>query len=149
MSSMDTAHSPLAHRQGCYIIRGNALGDSHRAARKDTIMTELYVQPQGYSSTDAARPPLPDDSPKLQQWADLKGKLGQQLQVRTFVGYAPDPQYTDVRGKLVDVLLVPTSPPVYRWLHDEMWTVKVRLQKDDGSTSALVIDRTTQVEFVG
>lgn len=110
-------------------------------------MAELNVQPQGYSVADATRPPLPDDSPKLQQWQELSRNLGRQMILRTFVGHSPTPQYTDVRGKLVDVLLVPTSPPVYRWLHDEMWTVKVRLQKDDGSISELVIDRTTELEF--
>jgi hypothetical protein len=112
-------------------------------------VTELTVQPQGYSSTDAARPPLPEDSPKLQQWQGLRGRLGQEIRVRTFVGHTTGPEYTDVRGKLVDVLLVPTSPPVYRWFHDEMWTVKVRLAKDDGSVSELVIDRTTQLEYTG
>ncbi len=112
-------------------------------------VVEQDVQPQGYSASDAARPPLPDDSPKLQQWQDLKKRIGQQLRLRTFVGHAPDPQYADVSGVLVDALLVPTSPPVYRWLHDEMWTVKIRLQKEDGSVSTLVIDRTTQLEFPG
>lgn len=106
------------------------------------------VQPQGYSSTDTNQPPLPEDSPKLRTWRDLKAQLGKGVQVRTFVGHTDTPQYTDVRGKLVDALLVPTSPPVYRWLHDEMWTVKVRVQKTDGELSELVLDRTTQVEFV-
>ena len=106
------------------------------------------VQPQGYSSTDAASPPLPEDSPKLQQWRELKGQLGKAVQVKRFVGHTDKPEYSDVKGKLVDVLLVPTSPPVFRWLHDEMWTVKLRLQKTDGELSELVVDRTTQIEFV-
>jgi hypothetical protein len=107
------------------------------------------AQPQGYSSTDAVRPPLPDDSPKLRQWVDLKARLGTQVQVRTFIGYTDKPEYSQVKGKLVDVLLVPTSPPVYRWLHDEMWTVKLWVQKSDGELSELVVDRTTEIEFVG
>lgn len=110
-------------------------------------VTQLNVQLQGYTSTDVAKPPLPDDSPKLQQWQELKGRLGQEIRARTFVGHTPGPEYTDVRGKIVDALLVPTSPPVYRWFHDEMWTVKVRVRKDDGSISELVIDRTTQIEY--
>jgi hypothetical protein len=107
------------------------------------------VQPQGYSSTDAALPPLPSDSPKLQQWTELKGRIGKGIQVRRFVGHTDKPEGTDVKGKLVDVLLVPTSPPVFRWLHDEMWTVKLRVQKADGELSELVVDRTTQIEFAG
>lgn len=107
------------------------------------------VQPQGYSSTDAAQPPLPADSPKLQQWQDLRGRLGQAVQVRTFVGHTDKPEYTDVRGALADVLLVPTSPPVFRWLHDEMWTVKLRVRKADGELSELVVDRTTEITFGG
>jgi hypothetical protein len=118
------------------------------SARKDMTLDQTDVQPQGYSSTDAAQPPLPADSPKLQQWQDLRKNLARQMRVRTFVGHTTQPEYTDVKGKLVDALLVPTSPPVYRWFHDEMWTVKVRLQKDDGSISELVIDRTTQLEYV-
>jgi hypothetical protein len=107
------------------------------------------VQTQGYCSTDASRPPLPADSPKLQQWDELKGRIGQAVRVRTFVGHTDKPEYTDVRGTLVDVLLVPTSPPVFRWLHDEMWTVKLRLKKTDGEISELVVDRSTEIEFVG
>ncbi len=106
------------------------------------------VQPQGYSSTDVAKPPLPADSPKLQQWEQLRTELGRQVQVRTFVGHTEKPEYYEVKAKLVDVLLVPTSPPVYRWLHDEMWTIKLRVQKADGELSELVVDRTTQIEFV-
>lgn len=105
------------------------------------------VQPQGYSSTDAAQPPLPADSPKLQKWQELKDRLGRPVRVRTFVGHAEKPEYTNVRGDLVNVLLVPTSPPVYRWLHDEMWTIKLRLRKADGEISELVVDRTTQIEL--
>jgi hypothetical protein len=107
------------------------------------------TQPQGYSSTDALRPPLPDDSPKLLQWEQLKTRLGQQVQVRTFVGHTDKPEYSQVNGKLLDVLLVPTSPPVFRWLHDEMWTIKLWVQKSDGEISELVVDRTTEIEFVG
>jgi hypothetical protein len=110
-------------------------------------VADMGVQPQGYSSTDEARPPLPADSPKLQQWHDLKTRLGHAIRVRTFVGHTDKPEYTDVRGTLVDTLLVPTSPPVFRWLHDEFWTVKVRLRKPDGELSEMVVDRTTQLEF--
>jgi len=112
------------------------------------VSETIEVQPQGYSSTDEVRPPLPDDSPKLQQWQQLKAQLGRPVKVRTFVGHAPQPVYSEVQGRLTDALLVPTSPPVFRWFHDKMWTVKVRVQKDDGSLSELVIDRTTQVECV-
>jgi hypothetical protein len=107
------------------------------------------VQTQGYCSTDANRPPLPADSPKLLQWDELKARIGQALQVKTFVGHTDKPEYTDVRGTLTDVLLVPTSPPVFRWLHDEMWTVKLRLKKADGELSELVVDRSTQITFEG
>lgn len=107
------------------------------------------AQPQGYSSTDAVRPPLPEDSPKLLQWEQLKSRLGQPVQVRTFVGHTDKPEHYQVSGNLVDVLLVPTSPPVFRWLHDEMWTIKLWVQKPDGEISELVVDRTTEIEFVG
>lgn len=111
-------------------------------------MNESQVQPQGYGSADVATPPLPADSPKLLQWQGLLAHLGKQLRVRTFVGHTEQAEFSDVQGRLVDALLVPTSPPVYRWLHDEMWTVKVRLAKADGSISEMVIDRTTQLDFV-
>ncbi len=117
--------------------------------RERELIVADMVQPQGYTSADVARPPLPDDSPKLQQWEDLKRQIGREVRVKTFVGHTDAPQHSEVTARLVDVLLMPTSPPVYRWLHDEMWTIRLRVERPDGEQSELVVDQTTEIAFMG
>jgi len=110
-------------------------------------VSKIPLNPQGYAATNPLEPALPETSEKRALFEQLRPNVGRRIRIRGLLGHGEAPVDYYVAGILINCLLLPASPAVYLWPNDELWSVKLQVEKADHEMSEITIDPFTTWQF--